>query len=124
MPSVDDRHSMNKVSAGGRDTEVVTLESARALGEPPPGNLAVPVFAQGSLEVELYSPRGVDRQQPHSRDEVYVVASGQGIFFDGEFRHVVNSGSFIYVRAGQVHRFEDFSSDFSVWVLFFGPEAD
>lgn len=74
--------------------------------------------------MELYSPRGVDRQQPHSRDEVYVVASGQGIFFDGEFRHVVNSGSFIYVRAGQVHRFEDFSSDFSVWVLFFGPEAD
>jgi mannose-6-phosphate isomerase-like protein (cupin superfamily) len=89
----------------------------------PQGTLAVPVFAHGSLEVELYSPRGVDSQQPHSRDEVYVVACGEGVFFDGRDRHAVQQGAFIFVRAGQEHRFENFSSDFTVWVLFYGPEG-
>jgi len=93
------------------------------MGEPPAGNLAVPVFAHGSLEAELYSPRGVDRQKPHVRDEVYVVVRGKGSFFDGNVKHTVESGSFIFVPAGQEHRFEDFSSDFAVWVFFYGPEG-
>jgi len=29
----------------------------------------------------------------------------------------------IFVAAGQVHRFELFSSDFAVWVVFYGPEG-
>ena len=55
----------------------VSLASALALGAPPPGNLAVPLFAHGSLEAELYCPHDRDLQQPHSRDEVYVVARGE-----------------------------------------------
>jgi mannose-6-phosphate isomerase-like protein (cupin superfamily) len=102
---------------------VVSLEAAFARGAPPPGNLAVPVFAHGSLEAELYAPRGVDRQKPHSRDEVYVVASGQGLFFDGDATHAVRAGSFVFVPAGQQHRFEQFTSDFAVWVFFYGPEG-
>jgi mannose-6-phosphate isomerase-like protein (cupin superfamily) len=102
---------------------VVTLEQALAKGEPPPGNLAVPIFAHGTLEAELYSPQGVDRQVPHSRDEIYVVARGEGQFFDGRARHAVRPGSFIFVPAGQEHRFEQFTSDFAVWVLFYGPEG-
>lgn len=102
---------------------VVTLEAALANGEPPPGNLAVPIFAHGSLESELYSPRGTDRQTPHSRDEVYVVARGQGLFFDGGAKHAVRQGSFVFVPAGQEHRFEQFTSDFAVWVFFYGPEG-
>jgi mannose-6-phosphate isomerase-like protein (cupin superfamily) len=81
----------------------------------------VPVFAHGSLEAELYQPRGSDPQTPHSRDEVYVVARGQGLFFDGAERHAVETGSFIFVPAGQEHRFERFSDDFAVWVFFYGP---
>ncbi len=30
---------------------------------------------------------------------------------------------FIFVPAGQQHRFEDFSKHFAVWVFFFGPEG-
>jgi mannose-6-phosphate isomerase-like protein (cupin superfamily) len=101
---------------------VVGLESALAKGDPPPGNLAVPIFAHGSLEVELYAPRGVDRQRPHSRDEVYVVVSGNGQFFDGSARHTIRSGSVIFVPAGQEHRFEQFTPDLAVWVFFHGPE--
>ena len=33
------------------------------------------------------------------------------------------SGSFVFVAAGQEHRFEQFSADFAVWVFFFGPEG-
>jgi mannose-6-phosphate isomerase-like protein (cupin superfamily) len=101
----------------------VNLAKALEMGPPPPGNLAVPVFAHGSLEVELYSPRGSDPQQPHSRDEVYVVARGAGVFFDGSGRQPVTPGSFLFVPAGHVHRFESFSDDFAVWVFFYGPSG-
>ena len=84
----------------------------------------MPIFAHGTLEVELYTPKGHDPQQPHSRDEVYLVARGEGTFFDGQERHHVAPGAFLFVAAGQVHRFEDFSDDFAVWVFFYGPEGD
>lgn len=102
----------------------VHVSFAAALAkEPSPGNLAVPVFGHGSLEVELYTPRGVDPQQPHTRDEVYVVARGAGMFFDGRARQRIEAGAFIFVPAGREHRFEDFTEDFAVWVLFYGPDG-
>ena len=101
----------------------VDLADALSKGPPPAGNLAVPIFAHGSLEAELYTPDGHDAQTPHSRDEVYVVARGEGLFFDGARRRAVSAGSFIFVPAGVEHRFEEFSSDFAVWVLFYGPEG-
>jgi mannose-6-phosphate isomerase-like protein (cupin superfamily) len=48
--------------------------------------------------------------------------SGIATFFDGEARRRVEPGAFIYVAAGRVHRFEQFSDDFAVWVIFYGPE--
>jgi mannose-6-phosphate isomerase-like protein (cupin superfamily) len=99
----------------------VSLSEAIAKGPPPPGNLAVPIFAHGSLEVEMYRPSGTDPQKPHDRDEIYLVARGSGTFFDGIKRHEIQSGSFLFVAAGQTHRFESFSSDFAVWVFFYGP---
>jgi len=101
----------------------VSLADALSKGPPPAGNLAVPVFAHGSLEVEFYTPHGHDPQQPHDRDEVYVVARGSGKFFDGAGRHPIGPGSFLFVAAGQPHRFEDFSADFAVWVFFYGPRG-
>ena len=101
----------------------VGLADGLAKGPPPPGNLAVPIFSHGSLVVELYTPVGHDPQKPHTRDEVYFVTRGKGFFFDGERGHSVEAGSFLFVPAGQTHRFEDFSSDFAVWVVFYGPEG-
>ena len=101
----------------------VGLADALTKGPPPSGNLAVPIFSHGSLVVELYSPVGHDPQKPHTRDEVYFVTRGKGFFFDGEQRHSIEAGSFIFVPAGQVHRFEEFSSDLVVWVVFYGPEG-
>jgi hypothetical protein len=101
-------------------TAQMTLSEALDQGPPPPGNLAVPIFRHGSLEVELYAPTGTDRQTPHERDEVYVVARGSGVFFNGTERREVQPGSFIFVSARQEHRFESFSPDFAVWVFFYG----
>ncbi|MFO0811512.1 MAG: cupin domain-containing protein [Gemmataceae bacterium] len=99
----------------------VALADALALGPPPTGNLAVPIFAHGTLVVEMYTPVGHDPQQPHDRDEVYVVARGRGTFFDGADRRLVGPGDFLFVAAGQPHIFEHFSEDFAVWVFFYGP---
>ena len=101
----------------------INLEEARSKGTPPPGNLAIPIFSHGSLVVEIYTPAGTDPQTPHARDELYVVVRGSGQFFDGDTRHAVKPGSFMFVPAGQAHRFEDFSDDFTVWVAFYGPEG-
>src|SRR5438093_868581 len=60
----------------------VSLADALSKGPPPPGNLAVPIFSRGSLVVELYTPDGHDPQKPHTRDEVYFVTRGNGLFFD------------------------------------------
>ena len=101
----------------------VGLADALRRGPPPPDNLAVPIFSHGSLVVELYTPVGHDPQKPHTRDEIYFVIRGEGRFFDGVRHHAVTTGSFLFVPAGHIHRFEDFSSDFVVWVAFYGREG-
>ena len=100
----------------------ISLSAAARRGPSPPGNLAIPIFSSGTLVVELYEPKGVDTQKPHARDEVYIVARGRGCFLDGEERHAVDVGSFIFVPAGQPHRFEELTEDFAVWVFFYGHE--
>lgn len=81
------------------------------------------LFRHGTLEVEIYRPRGVDRQQPHKRDEVYVVIAGHGSFVNGDTRRPFAPGDLLFVPAGVTHRFEDFSDDFATWVIFYGPEG-
>ena len=104
-------------------TAHVSFQDALSKGDAPEGELAVPIFSHGTLEVELYTPLGHDMQTPHTRDEIYFVARGKGQFFDGSKRYGVEAGSFLFVPAGHVHRFETFSPDFAVWVAFYGPEG-
>jgi mannose-6-phosphate isomerase-like protein (cupin superfamily) len=111
-----------KLKMSSSRTVQASLAEALLKGPPPPGNLAVPIFTRGSVVVELYTPIGEDRQKPHTRDELYFVARGKGLFFDGTVLHSVEAGSFLFVPAGQTHRFETFSPDFAVWVVFYGPE--
>jgi quercetin dioxygenase-like cupin family protein len=75
-----------------------------------------------SLSMGLYSlPAGaVDPQQPHSEDEVYYIASGQGsIRVDGEDR-AVQVGSVVFVAANVPHRFHSITEDLSI-LVFFAP---
>jgi mannose-6-phosphate isomerase-like protein (cupin superfamily) len=79
------------------------------------------LFSHGSLVVEIYKPHNVDLQNPHDRDEIYVIASGSGYFVNGDSREQFEQGEFLFVPAGVVHRFEDFTNNFSTWVFFYGP---
>jgi mannose-6-phosphate isomerase-like protein (cupin superfamily) len=81
------------------------------------------VFEHGTMQVKMYSPNGQDLQKPHTRDEIYVIARGSGWFVNGGERHAFQAGDVLFVPAGVPHRFEEFSEDFSTWVMFYGPEG-
>jgi mannose-6-phosphate isomerase-like protein (cupin superfamily) len=89
----------------------------------PKGERFVELFRHGTLSVELYAPRDHDPQTPHTRDEVYVVVEGTGQFRNGPERHRFAPGDLLFVPAGVEHRFEEFSNDLAVWVIFYGPEG-
>ncbi len=106
-----------------KSTMVSSLEDAINLGPPPEGYISIPVLANGSMEARLYTPGETDTQTPHTRDEIYVVAKGSGDFFNGEKNIPIQEGSFIFVPAGLEHRFLNYTNDFAVWVIFYGPEG-
>ncbi|MBX7152249.1 cupin domain-containing protein [bacterium] len=81
------------------------------------------LFERGSLSVELYRPDRVDKQKPHDRDEIYVIAIGSGKFELDGTSMAVTDGDFLFVPAGVHHRFFEFSEDFTVWVFFYGPSG-
>ncbi|HHG85074.1 MAG TPA: cupin domain-containing protein [Bacteroidetes bacterium] len=83
----------------------------------------IKVFQHGTLAVEVYKPKAIDRQKPHTRDEVYVVIAGSGQFFNDGKTVAFAAGDFLFVKAGKEHRFLDFTDDFSTWVIFYGPEG-
>lgn len=100
-----------------------SLADALARIPGPDGKRFTTVFTRGTLELEVYAPRGTDPQQPHARDEVYVVVGGRGAFVGGATRTRFEPGDCLFAAAGEVHRFEDFSDDLVVWVMFYGPEG-
>jgi mannose-6-phosphate isomerase-like protein (cupin superfamily) len=87
------------------------------------GERFVELFRRGTLTVELYAPRQVDPQSPHTRDEVYAVVQGSGYFRNGVERHRFGPGDVLFVPAQVEHRFEEFTDDLVVWVFFYGPEG-
>ncbi len=89
----------------------------------PGGQRFATVLQHGSLLVEIYAPRGVDPQNPHTRDEIYFVAAGTGEYVCGESRQTFGTTDILFAAAGAVHRFENFSDDLTLWVLFYGPEG-
>jgi mannose-6-phosphate isomerase-like protein (cupin superfamily) len=89
----------------------------------PEGRRSVTAFTHGSLEIKLYAPRGNDPQQPHDRDEIYVVMYGTGVFFNGGQRQTFRPGDLLFVPAHVEHRFEEFTDDAVIWVAFYGPRG-
>lgn len=98
------------------------LDDARAALDQQGGKF-LRLWERGSLSVELFSPRDADPQSPHDQDELYVVVEGSGTFLvDGE-RTRFGPGDFLFAAAGVEHRFEDFTPDLTVWVVFYGPRG-
>jgi mannose-6-phosphate isomerase-like protein (cupin superfamily) len=84
---------------------------------------SVTLFRHGTLDLRLYQPPTPDLQNPHKRDELYVVAEGSGWFVRAGERFACGPGDVLFVAAGVAHRFEEVTQGFSVWVMFWGPEG-
>jgi mannose-6-phosphate isomerase-like protein (cupin superfamily) len=106
----------------GAGRRLTADDALRALAADPLGVHFHRMFHHGSLEIEIYKPRYRDLQTVHTRDEVYLVIAGHGQFLCAGTRQPFGAGDLLFAPAGIEHRFEDFSDDFSTWVLFYGPE--
>ena len=116
-------------------TPVIPLATARrsivrALtdGTAPLGLPAALMLERGTLKLYHYEPRDKDLQTPHTQDEIYVVVRGSGTFAMGASedrleRRPFGPGDAIFVPAGTIHRFEDFTDDFGTWVMMYGRDG-
>jgi mannose-6-phosphate isomerase-like protein (cupin superfamily) len=84
---------------------------------------AVWALRHGSMRVGLYAPCGEDLQGPHDQDELYIVASGAGVFVKNGEERAFAPQDVIFVEAGAAHRFTRFSADFAAFVIFWGPKG-
>lgn len=101
----------------------VTVEEGMVKLPGPNGERFSSLLKHGSLLVEIYAPRGTDPQKPHNRDEVYVVVQGSGEFLNGGERQSFQLGDLLFVPATVEHRFENFTDDLILWVIFYGPDG-
>ncbi|GAA2728172.1 cupin domain-containing protein [Cellulomonas aerilata] len=81
--------------------------------------LRVPALSLGLFAAP---PGHEDTQQPHERDEVYVVLEGRAVLEVSGTRAPVSAGSVAYVPARAPHRFVQVSEDLRVLVLFAPPD--
>jgi mannose-6-phosphate isomerase-like protein (cupin superfamily) len=97
------------------------LLAARALA-PADGNGAVEALRDEHVWVRLVARPTVGPQAPHDRDEFYIVASGTARYrWDGG-EAAIGPGDIMFAAAHTAHGYDRFSDDFSVWVVFYGPE--
>lgn len=98
---------------------ISVADALEALAGHSAGKPFLTLLEYGKMYVEIYRPRGADLQTPHDQDEIYVVASGSGVFFNNGERRAFGTGDVLFVPAGVEHRFETFTEDFSTWVIFY-----
>ena len=101
---------------------------ARLPGEPTPrypqGVPFAAVMAGAAMSVEVFAPRGHDRQTPHAQDELYFVHSGTAELVMNGQRFAAAVGDAFFVATRVVHCFENFSEDFTTWVVFCGSSGE
>lgn len=106
-------------------SRVIRLAEAQAGIPGPAGEHSVSFLQRGTLKVMLALSPPV-RPRPmtqHEQDEVYIVIRGQGVLFHDGARDPFEPGDLLFVAAGTEHRFEDFTKDLAVWVVFYGPRG-
>jgi quercetin dioxygenase-like cupin family protein len=93
------------------------LARLRASGEP---WLELLCVADLSAGLYVLAAGAIDRQQPHSEDEVYVVLAGHSRFTSGGETRDVGPGDTLFVPAHEPHRFHDITDELHL-VVVFGP---
>lgn len=87
----------------------------------PDGERYATGLEHGTMTLGYYAPIGQDPQQPHRQDEIYIVQSGASTLILENQTLSLSAGDAVFVPAGAVHRFTDFTADFGTWVVFWGP---
>ena len=91
------------------------------------GRPYLPFLTVPTLRTGLYAlpAGGVDRQQPHGKDEVYYVIKGRSEMTIDDDEYTVGPGDVIFVAAQAKHRFHDIGEDLHLLVFFSeaAPEA-
>jgi len=87
----------------------------------PQGVWDIEAMAHGSMSVILFTPRGKDYQTTHAQDEIYIVMTGSGILVIEEQPFPFTAGDVLFVAAGTMHRFAEFTDDLVTWAIFWGP---
>ena len=98
----------------------VSLAAALALPRTP--GRSAEVFVDGDLEIRFSARPTNGPQVPHERDELYFVASGTARYRVEDTVTPVGPGDALFCAAHVAHGFENLSGDFSVWVIFYGPQ--
>jgi mannose-6-phosphate isomerase-like protein (cupin superfamily) len=80
------------------------------------------VFVDGDMEIRFTPRPAKGMQVPHKRDEFYIVASGTGRYRVEDTVTEVGAGDLLFAAAHVAHGFEDYSDDFGIWFVFYGPE--
>ncbi len=71
-----------------------------------------------SVGLYMLAAEAVDRQSPHTEDEIYYVISGRGIMRVEREDREVGAGSVVFVGANVEHRFHSITEDLTVLVVF------
>ena len=73
-----------------------------------------------NLSVGLYTlpAGGVDKQTPHTEDEIYYVLGGSATILVGDENREVSTGSLIYVPANVEHNFHSIINELRLLVVF------
>jgi mannose-6-phosphate isomerase-like protein (cupin superfamily) len=99
----------------------VSLAAALALARTP--GRSAEVFVDGDMEFRFAARPTNGPQIPHARDEIYIVAAGTARYRVEDRVTEVGPGDLLFCAARVAHGFEDNSADFSVWVVFYGPQG-
>ena len=81
------------------------------------------MMKHGTMTIEYFAPQELDTQTPHKQDEIYIVIKGHSTFYRNGERVSCKKNDILFVPAGMEHYFENFSDDFAVWVIFYGPSG-
>ena len=58
------------------------------------------LFTHGTLEFGIYKPHLIDKQEPHEKDEIYIIVSGKGKFYNNGDIVDFKQGDFLFVPMG------------------------
>jgi len=107
-------------------SRVIHLAESQTQVPGPAGEHAVSVFERGTLKAMISLGRFAALSRPttpHVQDEVYIIIRGRGVFFHDGKRDPFGPGDMLFVAAGVEHRFEDFTEDLALWVVFYGASG-